>query len=615
MTRLTLNDIPVVIKAGSSFRLTQTNPFLTDAGSFTLDVTLPLKGCAQNQKVFGALHRPEMSLAHLVGSRYAMRLLAPPIDMEGYATVTAVDDMEVKVQLIAESSNLLVEREIPDGKNIYIDKLELGTMDETSGPSEYDMFDHISNGDYIYSCYPIYSEETETVANETYVFWVTQNMYYGLKATKEFPDYTPIRAKQPYLVYVIEKVLQALGYTVRYNAIRNNWMRYIFIANAHEDSVLAHLLPHWTVDEFLEEVRNFFGVFILIEGTEVDIIGRNDLYTGEQCQVTSLKEIQDESETEINSSDEIKDISTANVGYDYEYDQMLCLPDEVWENAIVKTFPNETQLAQWSSSAEVDKSKSEYLMVNKEDGNCYAWLKNLQSGAFEFSRVNCMPPLIRNNPYDANTRRDIDIKLRIVPIRMTPQIIMFRHKYLDNNNVSKTYEGSLYIPMMTTGQSTAAVYQDYSINAAVNPDSEDTEHEVTEKSDVIEVAYNPRTSWTAQFKDWDGSTLEQEIRTSFGVSVWKLEDGAYWNIIMPGNNEQLRLTQNMAPSIRKTAMETDYTIDTRCLHIIPFLDKGKFSVKDIYIIRGKRYVCKKIEYTINERGLAPLKKGYFHELN
>ena len=615
MTKLTLNGHAAIIKAGFSFKLTQTNPYLTDAGSYTLDVTLPLKGCAQNQHIFGALHRKETSLASLVGTSFTMHLLAPPIELDGYATVTSINELEVKVQLIAESSNLSVEREIPNGQNIYIDKLDLGRMNESNSPDEYDVFDKISNGKHIYSTYPIYSETDEITANETYVYWLTQDMHYGLKDTGNFTDYTPITAKQPYLVYVLEKVLQVLGYNVRSNAIRNNWMQYIFIANAHADTVLAHLLPHWTVDEFLEEVRNFFGVYILLEGTEVDIVTKNDLYSGDRADVVRINEPLDERETDINKDDELKDISAANVAYDYEYDGMLCLPDEVWENAIIKTFPNERELAQWSGSVQVDKTKSEYLMVNSEDGSCYAWLKETGSVAFSFARVNCMPPLIRKNPYDANTRRDIDIKLRIVPIRMTPQAIMFRHKYLDNNNVTRIHESELWIPMMTTRQETKDIYQDFSVNVAVNPDSEDTEHEVTEKSDVIEVAYNPRTTWKAQFKDWDGSTLEHEIRTPFGVSVWKMEDGHYWNLIMPGNNEQFRLTQNLPPSIRKTAMETDYSIDTRCQHMIPFLDDGKFPVKSVYHINGKRYVCLKIEYTVNERGCAPLKRGYFYELN
>lgn len=612
MVRLTLNNLPAVIKAGFSIKLTQTNPYLTEAGSFTLDVTLPLKGCAENQRIFGAIHRPEMSLAHLVGTRYDMRLLAVPMVMDGYATVTSVSEMEVKVQLIAESSNLKAEREIVNGQNIYIDKLDLGTL-----PSQRS-FEVAGDNGYQCSFFPVYSEADSCIVNKTMVYiGPTGNVQYRHFLTAEMADGAYSIAPQPYLYMVIEKVLEALGYTVRTNTIRSNWMSRIFIANAHADTVLAHLLPHWTVDEFLEEVRNFFGVYIIVEGKNVDIIGRNEAYAGDGMVIIDIKEVLDEHESDMNEDEEQKDISTANVAYDSEYDQMLCLPDEVWENAIVKTFPNETQLAQWSSSTDADKTKSEYLMVNREDGNCYAWLKNLQTDAFEFSRVNCMPPLIRENPYDANTRRDIDIKLRIVPVRMTPQLIPYKQEWVTDGLGWKTFykEEWVYVPMMTTSQTTGAIYQDYSINAAINPDSEDSEHEVTEKLDVIEVGYNPLASWQASFKNKDDVTTYCDIRTAFGVSVWKLEDGAYWNIIMSGNNEQFRLTQNIAPSIRKTAMETDYDIDTRCQHMISFLDGGIFPVKAVFNIKGKRYVCMKIEYTINERGLAPLKRGYFYELN
>ena len=48
---------------------------------------------------------------------------------------------------------------------------------------------------------------------------------------------------------------------------------------------------------------------------------------------------------------------------------------------------------------------------------------------------------------------------------------------------------------------------------------------------------------------------------------------------------------------------------------IQFVDKGLFSTMATYLIRGRKFRCLKIEYTIDEKGLQLLKKGYFYEIS
>ena len=45
MLQLTIGGLPAVLKAGTSIKLTRENPFFSDAGDYTLEVTLPLDGC------------------------------------------------------------------------------------------------------------------------------------------------------------------------------------------------------------------------------------------------------------------------------------------------------------------------------------------------------------------------------------------------------------------------------------------------------------------------------------------------------------------------------------------------------------------------------------------
>ena len=56
-------------------------------------------------------------------------------------------------------------------------------------------------------------------------------------------------------------------------------------------------------------------------------------------------------------------------------------------------------------------------------------------------------------------------------------------------------------------------------------------------------------------------------------------------------------------------------VDTRVVHTVQFRDQAiSFDPTATYIIHGRRFACKKIELKITDRGLSPLKTGYFYEI-
>ena len=106
MRQLYIDGKPAVIKSGSSFKFYRENIYFTEAEDYTLDVTLPLRGCSENLAIFSAIHRPEMSAVHLIGKKYPFHFIAPPLDIEGSAIVTEINETDVKVQLLAGSTGV-----------------------------------------------------------------------------------------------------------------------------------------------------------------------------------------------------------------------------------------------------------------------------------------------------------------------------------------------------------------------------------------------------------------------------------------------------------------------------------------------------------------------------
>ena len=162
MLSLLLNSLPATLKTGTTFKLTRVNPYFDDQGDYTLEVQLPLQGCPQNLAIFGPLHRPEMAHTALIGTNLPFQLIAPPITLEGYATITSITGAEVKVQLKAGKSTLLNAQ---GADTQYIDELPLGRAwnDQSLPTSPTLRFGTVEETDAV--IFPLYSEEDDLVVN------------------------------------------------------------------------------------------------------------------------------------------------------------------------------------------------------------------------------------------------------------------------------------------------------------------------------------------------------------------------------------------------------------------------------------------------------------------
>ena len=75
------------------------------------------------------------------------------------------------------------------------------------------------------------------------------------------------------------------------------------------------------------------------------------------------------------------------------------------------------------------------------------------------------------------------------------------------------------------------------------------------------------------------------------------------------------LRETRRPCLQTDAWQQVSNVDTRVVHTVQFKDQAiSFDPTATYIIHGRRFACKKIELKITDRGLSPLKTGYFYEI-
>ncbi len=643
MMQLYIDGKQAVIKSGTTFKLTRMNPYFENQGDYTFDVQFPLLGCRQNQEIFGTIHRPEVPLAYLIGKKFPMRLLAPPLDLEGYAEVTNVTETEVKAQLKAGYSAFT--HAIEDDET-YVDNLELGNAWD-SWPSFSDGYDDwepgsttdemarmfhylptdisgkvdplvIAHGTFLQTdsvCFPIYCEPDDKPANpwrmSTATFCLELNV-----TSEELQTYTTensLIAPQPYLLDIIQRIIKAAGYTVGDFTVYTSdpFASGIFIANSRAVLRRSAALPHWTLPEFLKEVQNFLGCVFIVDGKKrVDMVARSTWYMGTEDRA-ELADVSDELSTDIDTDGETKNSAAGNVDYDWpKDDDILRLPDEVWENAEVLTMENYTKILEhYDALKDTEKAKSEYLYKDSSTGRAYAILHNKSdTSKFSLRRVDHYGPLLRDTD-----SRDISTTLKIVPAR----IAMSAGYWIENSLPVAFIQGTVGtgFPVLVSQDTTLATKNFYSVDNAINPAEDETATTTDSTKDVLEVAWYDGSSAVAYDRyKWPcpiSIPYAKHETTGYYVTPSRLSIAAK----TVGSDGPFSLTQaGTAYGNIGTLISGAASIDSRAQHLFQFTDNIECDPTVPYLIRGRRYACYKLELTIDEHGIQPLKKGYFCEI-
>lgn len=642
MLALTLDGRKALLKKGTSFKFTVENPAFSDKGEYSFEVALPVAGCRENLLIFGSIIRPEQPCGRPTGS---FTLLSPHLSTAGTYTVTEVTDTEVKVQLLAKRSEANFNATDAKGNELYIDEMELGKcwdgeweeMDRDAydyAPGEGGIGDTPTLDEAAWYFTNVHTPLRDRLAHggaEGTSCWLfpvapaagdafdgtrfngaNYHRVYHLNGKALFvPDFghkdagaTSVRrsgrlAPQPGLLDVLRRVLAAVGYVLDTKAC-GLFFRNVMVVGCRFGIDIADLLPHWTVGEFFTEVCNFFGVVILFndDGTAA-VVKRADYYA---ASTEALQDVADGFTLNREEESQEEHSGTGNVDYEWPVaDDMLRLPDEVWERANVKRFADLAALNAFAANLEPEeREQSDLLLCDDGEGTAWAFLQAGGSGEWRLTRLDFFPPLLR----DEGTR-DIKTKLRIVPARMKE----LQWPYVTN--------GRLPV-LLSAGTFHSESF--FSVNNAVNPDSDAaSENTAVDKPDVMEVAFSGGGDVSFRFNEASGSSANFNV--PLGVLVQRDETT---NLPVYVTNFAFRDQSWQFPKegpfrLDYLAKDGEYgikaLIDTSTAYEFDFFSNVAPDINSAFLIRGARYVAAKLEYTLSADSHSTLIHGSFYRLN
>lgn len=694
-----------VVKAGQEITIIRANPFLEKQGDYSLDIDLPLAGCAENIKIFGPAHRTEIAKLPYVGKRYPARLYAPPVSLKGSITVTKVTEAILTVQFIGGYSEMTESYKDMDGAEMYIDQLEgmgkaweeheiftefydgtwaaeqdgLTETEGVMGINEYiiqkiesgslkhgfveDWHERIFAGQpdqTNYVAFPVVSH-TGYSRNE----WWPGNC--GFVHNEETDEWTPFYkyasliflnsrcgfaddylAPQPYLFFTLGRVLKAIGYNLVYNELEGTWLNSIFIANRMPVLDLKDMLPHMKISDFISEIERYFHVYIFIDGRDVYLYHNKLEDTAARERISEVVAEYEDSFEDANTDS----VLSANLWYNYKEKptKTLSLEEDDYKHLIIRANGREY-------NGILNDNNHHRLLDIHEDGRAYAYL---YSGNKPYlTEVDQMGILFRDY-----TRMEADIKFKIQPARGTGYELEKTVSYdyepagsgeLDPNspNGSITWENKFdilpgvpgppaymtkevhfteYVPALLNDIDT--IYTPKGYQQIVNGES------VQELKDAEQLyiaanlgkhyepyifrdstfgnSYIPFPFALCQFSNrisphggfyhfkYDGDLGSYETPKSQEFHAHNIEGIAHC---------PFALRETRKPCLQTDAWQQVSNVDTRVVHTVQFTDQAiSFDPTATYIIHGRRFACKKIELKITDRGLSPLKTGYFYEI-
>ena len=674
MITLYLDDKQAVVDEKQTVKFVRENTYFTKSGSYTYDVALPAL-CPENIAIFGHLYRKDQRKA--VKVTYSARLNVDNVDiLNGTATITSITGTTIKVQLMGGNSELNFYNKYEER---FIDELPLGNWRRGEYDKTMRLLAEDIKGRFEYYLYSGAKEAYKQICTELWkenrkgdmVDWVALPCYntnydivcnnFGCKtyeSKKEGDDRrdaencvmindlnTVNLSAQPYLVPMIERIFENIGYPVKENCLQDNeFFMHMVIVTANNRSDIARALPHWTLSEFISQIEKFFAVVITVDEKQKKTYIRNRTNFF-KSNVEFIDNVLDEYSVNI-ENDNTTELNNANIGY-----ADVASPYNRIESPIKDIAKIDTTYDNESNITDALNLLVQNLRQEVENGNISAYKGTIfkvcgHSYIIQlYDHVDVWGNVHPNHAYiicvdefadriNNISKKDIDVELKICPAEtINNGNVPF---YGTDGSIIANAECFMLAKADNTNPTGIQDEIEHNLNDLISGEVERVDYkedimficlydggfakfiEDPNKYDSSQLAYI-----RARAKRYPSGYVKDEwIATTY---VGGDRDGTD-NLFPRLANESLSLnSDSVYRTIESKVFEykTLYSevfknlnhVNKQVKYCFKFItDRIDLPVNSTFIIRNKKFVCEKLEYNIKTDKVCELVTGYFYEL-
>lgn len=677
MITLYLNDKPAVLDENQTIKFIREDVYFTKSGTYTYEITLPARN-PLNIGIFGHIYRKEKSkfanmtysarldvdnlnvlngtatITNITDTSVKLQLIGGNAEFNFYTKNEKkyIDELELGTWYDVDgvcSADLTMNsmaKRISENFNNEINTIGLDAAYKNLCRKLWNENTKDAPTDWV--ALPCINENYDVICNN---FGIRKYETIGVEGWYEYRYYTIINdlntvnlSAQPYLVPMIERVFSALGYPVETNCLRENvFFMKLVIVTANNRSAIARALPHWTVTEFIKEIENLFAVVIQINEVtrKTSIKSRSDFF---RDNIEFIDNIVDEYSVTMETDNTI-DIANANIGYSEvsEYDR---IDDDISEKGeIDKRFDN------------TDFTKGLQNLVdtiyNAYTGNYNTW-DEYKGKIFKicdrsiiieiYDHIDQNENIYKNhvrtifidefaNRVNVEGKKDLDIELKICPSKTTKDgSVAFYNEYgvfsgtntcfhlikADNTDPAGIEnETNAYIAGLISGES-AMVETKEDLMSICLYDGGFVKYDFVTPGGEYFRSFLTQTAYP-------GTQINCVYPAGYLMYQWQANTYTGGGTIQKFANESLSLNID---SFTQTINGKEYTyrtfysevfkhlkrIDTQVKYCFKFIANRQLPIDTTFIIRGQKFVCEKMEYTIKGSGFEKLVTGYFYRL-
>lgn len=593
---LYLEGKQAVMKKGSSIELVKENRMFTGADSYTLSISLPLKGCKENLAIFGNIYRADVQTKQLI---YDCELRDKAFSINGVATIVGLEGGDVKIQILEGRSAQNFNKTF---SNTYINELSIGHPNITSPDAITPLQAwNPKTSQWKYVALPWINNNSDSGLPHNFVAWKQDG-------TPKWDESVTDVTFQPFLLWVAKRICQEVGFTADFEEWENdkNWKNLLIcnvLPGAWDIGEFARALPHWTVDEFFEKLEQFLGGEFDIDHKTKTISFSFYQNVLKKKQAVLIENVEDELSTEFKAEEEDCDyIERKNIVFSDPGGPVWKYADCGWVLRDLKglileyetmdaLMDSNKSLKNWDGSC--GRGDQVGKILHAQDIDCYFIIRSVDRAKvfneiklrYEWIYDCILQPINLFGGRITDTRDDADeIELDIVPAQI---------EYAD-----KTYGRCLFMEPGSYNENNRQL---------------DTEEEEDKNSF--------KTTITQDFIEAGEPGEKSEYYSKLYVAF---ADGDYYFDIMP-----LPYVEDVIVSRFWTGYEKSpysmrlnnaqknkerivYNIDPKKKYNFKFLAKSIPDPRAPFIIRGKRYICEKLTATITEDGMSEMIKGAFY---
>lgn len=614
MTELFIDRMRVVLPSSFSIRLTRENPFFSKNGDYTLDLELSLEDPI-NAKIYKHCNR-ENSTLEVPLKRSAVLVSDNRVILKGTEVILKITETIVKIQLVSGNSEL----------NYIISDQKIRTLDLGSAVLQTNVAQKVSL-DYHYpdrdwQILPFMTKDSDFIGNSYYYidyapgvgdpvlndileYWGCYKPNTGMAEDFSFPLHN--KRPQPYLCFIIKKVVEAIGYTMGTNVLAlHSQLKNLYIVHGFDTLSFAKMLPDWTVSEFFNQIESAWDLTFVVNTVTktVDLLYNYSSVENENIQVLSA------TDPFTKTIDRGKKYSNneRNIGYSFDDDEYYSLNNmktAIKDVAINISLDEADPLIDLDTKIANTGDTNRFKKIFHDSYHDLDWIAFNNDGVIIPKRVDTFT----NQINDTENFDKLDVELKIIPAAFRTMNLITDRSYV--GGVKKHYlmqfpVVDVYDPLIF--QRSSDQTSDFTMQGLLT--SEDTLATAVTSDKMRLAVYNGRHYVDGTASNWI------ELRDAFDTFPMSfVEDLPEY--ITKSTQERLLLEGN--PIFRlKWRQENIYhrmdPLDSKKEFERTFIDNGNYDIMKPFMINNRKYLCSKIEYIVNADGIEKLARGYFYQL-